>query len=167
MIDLGLSKYFMNTDKGSHIAFQQNKGFTGSFRYSSIRNHKGYEQSRRDDLESIGYMLLFFLKGSLPWQGIKESDKSNKSKKICEMKEKITLQELCKDMPIFIFKIMRYIRFLRFVECPDYEYLRKLMYNYLIQQNTSNVEYDWIAILEDKKLKSQTKSNNQNNQNQR
>lgn len=150
IIDLGLSKYFMDSNKKSHIAFRQNKGFTGSFRYSSIRNHKGYEQSRRDDLESVAYMLLYMLKGKLPWQGVKESDKSEKCKKICNLKETITLQELCKDVPPFMFKMMRYIRFLRFVECPDYEYLRKLMYNYIIQHNNESVEYDWIRVLKQK-----------------
>ena len=157
IIDLGLSKYYMDTNKRSHIAFRQNKGFTGSFRYSSIRNHKGYEQSRRDDLESVSYMLLYFLKGSLPWQGVKESDKSKKSKKICDLKETLTLQELCKDVPEFMFKIMRYIRFLRFIECPDYEYLRKLMYNYLIRQDNQNIDYDWVKVLQ-KSSKTEIKS---------
>ena len=69
---MGLSERYIHDN--DHIACRTDKGFTGSFRYSSIRNHKGIEQSRRDDLESIGYMPLFFLKGRLPWQGLKRID---------------------------------------------------------------------------------------------
>ena len=80
MIDLGLSKKY--NFNNIHIEYKTDKNFTGSFRYSSIRNHKGIEQSRRADLESIGYMLIFFLKGKLPWQGLKGSTKSKRANNI-------------------------------------------------------------------------------------
>ena len=81
------------------LIYNQNKSFTGSFRYSSIRNHKGIEQSRRDDLESIGYMLIFFLKGTLPWQGLKGSTKSKRSTNILNVKNNTCLEDLCTDLP--------------------------------------------------------------------
>ena len=84
MIDLGLSKMYMIND--THIEHNSGKSFTGSFRYSSLRNHKGIEQSRRDDLESIGFMLIYFLLGKLPWQGLKGSTKSKRSQNIFECK---------------------------------------------------------------------------------
>jgi casein kinase I family protein HRR25 len=72
---------------------------TGTARYASLYTHMGIEQSRRDDLESLGYLLVYFFKGELPWQGIKGKSKKEKHKRIMEIKNDTSLESLCSDMP--------------------------------------------------------------------
>ncbi len=99
IIDFGLSKKYMSQSRGIHIPFKTSKNMTGTARYCSINTHLGYEQSRRDDLESIGYVLLYFLKGSLPWQGMKLKAEEDQYRKICEKKQAVPLSELCDGYP--------------------------------------------------------------------
>lgn len=84
LIDFGLAKRFRNPKTGQHIPWKENKNLTGTARYASLFTHLGYEQSRRDDLEGLGYVMLYFLKGELPWQGLKAKNKSEKYAKIKE-----------------------------------------------------------------------------------
>ena len=98
MIDFGLSKRYKDFN-GDHIQYSENKNLTGTARYASINSHLGIEQSRRDDLESLGYMLVYLLKKNLPWQGINDSSKEMKYKKILEKKMSIPIEVLCKDLP--------------------------------------------------------------------
>lgn len=153
MIDLGLSKRYMsNGDNPEHISYNTGKSFTGSFRYSSIRNHRGIEQSRRDDLESIGYMLIFFAKGCLPWQGLKGSTKSKRSNNILNVKNCTTLEKLCDDLPREFLLYMKYCRLLRFPQQPDYNLLRDLFIN-LFKNKKYKLDfiYDWNIVAKKKK----------------
>ena len=124
MIDFGLSKKIISST-GIHVSYRSDKSFTGSYRYSSIRNHKGIEQSRRDDLESIGYMFIYFLLGKLPWQGLKSSNKSKRKFKIYNVKQTITLKDLCKKVPNEFLLYMKYCRVLQFTDRPDYSRLKE------------------------------------------
>ena len=150
MIDFGLSKkYVVNSE---HLKYDTNKSFTGSFRYSSIRNHKGIEQSRRDDLESIGYMLIFFLKGRLPWQGLNGSTKSKRSQNISNVKSNTSLNDLCKNLPKEFLLYIKYCRVLQFKQEPDYNVLRSLLIT-LFKESQYKLDYiyDWNIVAKEKK----------------
>lgn len=99
LIDYGLSKKFQDIKTGEHIPYLEGKSLTGTARYASIYTHLGIEQSRRDDLESIGYLLVYLLKGELPWQGLKAKNKKEKYKKIMDKKIEETPDAICKDIP--------------------------------------------------------------------
>jgi serine/threonine protein kinase len=166
LIDFGLSKYYIQN--GVHIPYGKHNGFIGSYRYSSIRNHHGIEQSRRDDLESLGYMLIYFLKGVLPWQGLKESTKSKKSKQISNIKTNMPLNELCEGLPKEFGIYMKYCRRLDFHQPPDYKFLRKLFIN-LFQENKYELDYvyDWniVALNKHKSMMLQEKKKAKNERN--
>ncbi len=151
LIDFGLSKSYLDSNK-DHIEYRNNRNFTGSFRYSSIRNHKGIEQSRRDDLESIGYMLIFFLKGKLPWQGLRGSTKSKRSENIFNTKNNTSLHKLCEGLPREFYLYIKYCRILRFLQKPDYDLLRNL-FIVLFKNNSYKLDYvyDWNIVAKEKK----------------
>jgi serine/threonine protein kinase len=128
IIDFGLSKRYREPKTGEHIPYRDNKELTGTARYASVNTHLGVEQSRRDDCESIGYILLYFLKGSLPWQGLQGRTKEEKYNRIKDKKVNTSIEELvrgCLEEQTFG-EYLYYCRNLRFDEKPDYQYLRRL-----------------------------------------
>lgn len=141
MIDFGLSKRFWDHRTRTHIPFREGKPLTGTARYCSTNTHRGYEQSRRDDLESIGFLLIYFMAGQLPWQGIAAPDAQSKTIKIGEKKMATALEDLCKECPIEFLHYMKYCRSLRFADPPDYAYLRQLFRQLM---ETKGYEYDWV-----------------------
>jgi casein kinase 1 len=99
LIDYGLAKQFQDPQTRQHIPYRERKGLVGCVRYASINAHLGREQSRRDDLQSLGYILLYFLRGGLPWQGVKAVTNKQKYQKICEKKQLTAISELCDGFP--------------------------------------------------------------------
>jgi casein kinase I family protein HRR25 len=95
VIDFGLAKRYRDPKTGLHIPFKDGKSLTGTARYASINTHLGIEQSRRDDLEALGYVLVYFLRGELPWQGLKSKTMNEKYEKIMEKKITTQLDVLC------------------------------------------------------------------------
>ena len=122
IIDFGLAKCYKNSE-GEHIPWKDGKNLTGTARYASIATHIGYEQSRRDDLETIGHVLIYFLRGSLPWQGLPGRSKNEKYAAIKRKKQEVTLNELCANQPDEFKEFMNYCRGLSFTQDPDYRYI--------------------------------------------
>lgn len=123
LIDFGLSKRYYDQ---KHVQLRTKLSLTGTARYASINAHKGIEQSRRDDLEAIGHMLIYFLRGSLPWSGLEAKTQEEKYRKIRETKEAVPLDELCAGFPDAFKIYLRSARELDFKERPDYNALRNL-----------------------------------------
>ena len=94
VIDFGLAKRYRDPKTGEHIPYKDNKSLTGTARYASVNAHLGIEQSRRDDLESIGFILIYFLKGSLPWQGLQGKNINDKYDRIKDKKVSTTIESL-------------------------------------------------------------------------
>ncbi|CAG8565203.1 7465_t:CDS:2 [Ambispora leptoticha] len=127
IIDFGLSTYYRDPITGEHISGQYVKYKTGTARYASINIHKGKVHTRRDDLESLGYLFIDLLKGRLPWSGLKARNAQEGWKKMKDWKQELSLEELCKDLPRGFMTFLQYTRSLRFAEDPDYNYLRDVL----------------------------------------
>lgn len=142
MIDFGLAKEYIDPDTHRHIPYREHKSLTGTARYMSINTHLGKEQSRRDDLEALGHMFIYFLRGSLPWQGLKADNLKERYQKIGDTKRTTPIEVLCDGQPEEIATYLRYTRHLDFFEDPDYEYLRGLFRN-LMTKNGYEFDYDF------------------------
>lgn len=144
LIDLGLAKRYRNASTCMHIPHRRNKLLVGTARYTSLNVHRGEEQSRRDDLESLGYCLLLFVRGRLPWQGMRASTKEKKHMLIREVKESTSLDELCAGLPMCFYEYMTYVRDLQFKSQPDYDYLRNMFEDTLYEMGEENDGiFDW------------------------
>ncbi|XP_039290506.1 casein kinase I [Nilaparvata lugens] len=147
IIDFGLAKKYMDPRTRFHIDYRENKNLTGTARYASINTHLGIEQSRRDDLESLGYVLMYFNRGSLPWQGLKAATKRQKYERISEKKMSTPVDELCKGHPVEFSVYINYCRMLGFDEKPDYSYLRHLFRGIFVRQGfTYDYVFDWNML---------------------
>lgn len=141
-IDFGLAKTYIKKN-GEHIPFDKNKKFCGTARYASIAAHLQQEQGRKDDLEAIGYILIYLYKGKLPWQGVKNKDKIERYKIIGEMKRDISEEELCKNMPKEFCVYMKYVRNMDFDEKPYYSALKKMFQKLYDSRSYKNDNLDW------------------------
>ncbi|RCN39543.1 kinase domain protein [Ancylostoma caninum] len=160
IIDFGLAKKYRDS-RSQHIPYRENKNLTGTARYASVNTHRGIEQSRRDDIESLGYVLMYFNRGTLPWQGLKAATKRQKYDKISEKKISTSVEELCASYPgsdsAFLLLLLgkkkrirvseafatylRYSRTLGFEDTPDYGHLRQLFRNLFHRQG---LRYDYL-----------------------
>jgi len=142
LIDFGLSKSYYST---KHVAYRGQLALTGTARYASINTHKGCEQSRRDDLEAIGHMLFYFLRGSLPWSGLAAKNQDEKYRKIKEKKMDTPLNELGREYPEQFQTYLHYCRNLDFKERPNYNMLYGLFRELRVSENVDGDDkFQWL-----------------------
>ena len=164
--DFGMAKHFRDPKTRVHIPYRERKSLSGTARYMSINTHLGREQSRRDDLESLGHVFMYFLRGGLPWQGLRAATNKQKYEKIGEKKQSTAIGELCDGfpgkparrcslsallmchVPTEEFAIyMNYVRKLGFEETPDYDFLRELFTKVLKTLNEpEDGVFDWMLL---------------------
>jgi len=149
MIDFGLASYFRDRETFEHIAFGETQRVTGTARYASVNALRGFTQSPRDDLESLAYIFIYFLKGALPWQGLPGLDQRDRIRKICEVKQNIDPQTLCGGIPCEFARFLTAVRSLEFSETPNYALYRQ-WFRDLFMQNAFlyDFRYDWVEIAE-------------------
>lgn len=136
LVDYGLAKKYQIFK--NHVPFQTHCPRAGNATYASVNSHMGIRQSRRDDLESAGYMIVYMYKGSLPWQSRHNSNSVMKWQKVFLKKASISLAELCHGCPEEILKFMEYSRSLKFEEKPDYAYIKNLLNSLLNKYEETN-----------------------------
>ncbi|KAG9007725.1 casein kinase I [Tulasnella sp. JGI-2019a] len=147
IIDFGMAKLWRDPKTKQHIPYRERKSLSGTARYMSINTHLGREQSRRDDLEGLGHVFMYFLRGGLPWQGLKAATNKQKYEKIGEKKQTTVIRELCEGYPDEFGIYLNYVRKLGFEENPDYDFLRDLFTKVL--KNIGEVDdgvFDWMLL---------------------
>jgi serine/threonine protein kinase len=143
IIDFGLGKLYIDEKTGRHIKQEKAPFALGTARYMPVRAHEFIAQSRRDDLEAIGFVCIYFLNGELPWQSVDEEDKLKRNKKIQEWK-KIRVEKLCEKHPAEFADYFRRVRSLTFTQRPDYKGYRKLFTSLAARKNIKlDFMYDW------------------------
>jgi serine/threonine protein kinase len=139
LIDFGLSKEFRDPNTHLHIPPKKGLGLVGTANFASINSHLGLELGRRDDLESLAYILIYFLCGFLPWQGLEEG--------IFESKKRITTHKLFQGLPMEFRTFLEHCRSLAFEAKPDYDHFRNLFNNLLSRKGfQSNQAFDWDVV---------------------
>ena len=155
LLDFGLAKKYRSSKTLEQYPYIKKKKLTGTARYASIHALEEMEQSRRDDLESVGYVLMYFLRGNLPWQGLKIKSKEDRYKKILDKKKQTTSEQLCKDFPDEFREYLEYSRNLEYTEEPKYEILKNKFYDVVIKMKENfDFIYDWTTENDLKKRKS-------------
>lgn len=147
VVDFGMAKQYRDPKTKVHIPYRERKSLSGTARYMSINTHLGREQSRRDDLEALGHVFMYFLRGGLPWQGLKAATNKQKYEKIGEKKQTTAIKDLCGDYPDQFGQYLSYVRNLGFEDTPDYDYLRELFLLALDRTGeTDDGVYDWMLL---------------------
>ena len=123
LVDYGLCKRYRMSST-DHIPYKEGKRLTGTVRYASVHVHLGEEQSRRDDLESLGYVGVFLIKRKLPWMGLGGKDKGEMHQRVMTAKVHCSSEDLCEGLPVAFLQFFRHVRSLTFDASPDYALLR-------------------------------------------
>ena len=139
LIDFGLCRKYRSSKTGQHIPPKNLGKFTGTSRYASVYAMAGNEQSRRDDIESIGYMIIYFMKKKLPWQGIRGNSYKECYHKLFLMKKHMDLEILCRGLPKEVLEYMKYAKNLKFEQEPNYKYLKNL-FQIILSKNKINLD---------------------------
>ena len=158
LLDFGLAKKYRSSTTLKHYPMIKKKNLTGTARYASINALNGLTQSRRDDLEAVGYVLLYFLRGKLPWQGLHVKNKEDRYRRIMEIKIETSPSELCKGFPKEFEEYVEYTRNLEYEEDPKYEYLKNL-FLIILKEDKNNIEYVYDWDIGNKTLNTITTSN--------
>ena len=138
LIDFGLLKEYREPDTHLHIPYNTGLGFIGTTTFASINSHMGLELGRRDDLESLAYVLLYFLWGFLPWQALR------KKKAILESKRTIATHKLFLGLPVEFHTFFEHCRSLSFDEKPNYDLIYNLFGNLILQEGYQlDTAFDW------------------------
>lgn len=137
LVDFGLAKSFRHPQTLQHIPYSSTVPFVGTARYCSVNAHAGAEQSRRDDLESLAYLLIYLQRGSFPWQGLLAKSKC------LQKKQQMSVEQLCSGLPPAFQLFLDYVRALKFDKDPDYGYLRQLFVDVRTQQGYEDTVFDW------------------------
>ncbi|KAH8378437.1 hypothetical protein KR093_011365, partial [Drosophila rubida] len=146
IIDFGLAKRYIEGGKNEHIPFAWSNHMTGTARYASVNAQRGFELSRRDDMMSLGYVWMYFLRGSLPWQGM-PGPRAQRHERIVEMKQSLRMDELCRGFPDEFAKYLVYCQTLTFGQQPNYFSIRRSLSNLFIRlQYVSDSAFDWCRI---------------------
>jgi serine/threonine protein kinase len=147
VIDFGLSGRWYDSQTGQHIPYTEKKPMVGTARFTSLNTHLGIEQSRRDDLEGIAYVLIYLMTGSLPWIGVKAEARAQKYAAIAEMKATITPERLCSGLPSAFSSFLIDVRGLEFTDEPNYSKYRELFRDLFLQEGYVYDEvYDWVKM---------------------
>ena len=153
VIDFGFAKKYRSSRTGKHAQYSKKSYFNGNLKYSSVRTMNGIEPSRRDDLESLGYMLIYLYNLKLPWNNLCANDQNDLAQKIYEFKKDISLDSLCQDTPKEIKEYMKYVKSLKFEEEPNYEYLKNIFLKMLQKyENQNYFHFSWVNELLIKKV---------------
>ena len=144
LIDFGNARKYKSSKTGKHIKLVKSNKVYGSLIFLSTNALKGIEQTRKDDLEALGYVIIYLYIGSLPWSSFKHKNLYQGILKTREEREKISTESICEGMPNEMNIYMNYVNNLKYEECPDYEYLRKLFWNVLKKIGENKLLFSWV-----------------------
>jgi serine/threonine protein kinase len=145
VIDFGLSRKYRDQHTHAHIPYAEGRPLTGTARYASVAALRGTEQSRRDDLESLGNVWIYLLRGTLPGMGITGATEKQRYDRVYQMKDRIPFEDLCRGCPSEFVRYFQIVRSLRFTENPNYAALRNMFRALFTRQNfIYDSVYDWV-----------------------
>jgi casein kinase 1 len=149
IIDYGLAKRYRDPRTHTHIPYLEGKALTGTALYASVGALRGMEQSRRDDLEALGFVWMYLLRGRLPWMGLTAIDQKQKNARICDVKSRVSFATLCDGFPSEFVSYFEIVRALRCSDQPNYAALRVLFRDLFIREGfVYDGKYDWTLTCE-------------------